>query len=61
LFRPREPAFKQFKCPRPQCVKHVVSSPYGKRGAWKVDKIVAGGGICKFTCFWHHTRCCLDP
>jgi len=21
LFRPRERAFKQFKCPRPQCVK----------------------------------------
>jgi len=23
LFRPRERAFKQFKCPRPQCVKTV--------------------------------------
>ena len=23
MFRPRERAFKQFKCPRPQCVKHM--------------------------------------
>jgi len=25
LFRPRERAFKQFKCPRPQCVKESTS------------------------------------
>ena len=26
MFRPRERAFKQFKCPRPQCVKNVLKS-----------------------------------
>jgi len=26
LFRPQERAFKQFKCPRPQCVKQKTSA-----------------------------------
>lgn len=38
------------------CASHIA-----REGAWKVDKMVAGGRVCMSTYFWHHTRCCLDP
>ena len=36
MFRPRERAFKQFKCPRPQCVNYI-----------KVKKLVWAGHLVR--------------
>ena len=38
MFKPREPAFKQFKCPRPQCVKNF--------DFWIINSFLKNRQIC---------------